>query len=749
MKQHLNTLFIIILFCLSTPYPTLSQSWEWQNPLPQGNDINAIDFVDREHGWLGCDGGVLLHTMDGGQTWELQSTGNQFWMNDIDFIDTDHGWAVGAYGIMARTSDGGESWEFDTLWGRYIGETPNDLNAVTFINTDYGWICGNLGTILHTRDGGITWDVQKPPVSTWKMHIMDYYKIYFIDNLKGWALGKNAFLWTEDGGENWQMDTTIVSMYCTPTNNCIWIDMGFWDNVHGWVLSSTGVFLKTEDGGISWNEVCTSCFGDVVTDGFFPDPHHGWVVSEKNYEEEIYYTESGGNTWVQLNSESNDIYRLYFFDDLNGFGITSTQLTSGNYKFYRTSDGGITWQDQTHIISEETSSFTGVQAINENTCIVIGRKKGVSAIGEIFKTTNGGETWSSLYSGNLTWFWDICFVTPDSGWVVGSASKILFTADGGSSWVEQNSNYPYRLWAVDFTDSRHGWAAGGDYFDGGVILHTSDGGLNWSIQWREQVVGKSMVFDVDFIDSQNGWAVNRGGDMLHTSDGGKHWYPQGSGSKIYVGVITFLDHLHGWGIGGNGVFKTNDGGETWALCSSGHFENYFTDLHFIDTCRGWASGSFGRLAYTEDGGITWVPQDSKTKHSLRALSFCDDENGWAVGDRGAILHTTDSVQTSVKSVPINENLPERFCLHQNYPNPFNMQTTIQYDLPESSDVELTVFDVQGRIVRRLVDEHQTAGYRTVTWSGIDEYGKEVASGLYLLRIRYKDNVKVCKIMLTK
>ena len=69
-------------------------------------------------------------------------------------------------------------------------------------------------------------------------------------------------------------------------------------------------------------------------------------------------------------------------------------------------------------------------------------------------------------------------------------------------------------------------------------------------------------------------------------------------------------------------------------------------------------------------------------------------------------------------------------LSQNVPNPFNPQTTIGYDLPSSAYVRLMIFDVSGHLVRTLVDEQQTPGSRNVVWTGRDDAGNAVSSGVY-------------------
>jgi len=78
---------------------------------------------------------------------------------------------------------------------------------------------------------------------------------------------------------------------------------------------------------------------------------------------------------------------------------------------------------------------------------------------------------------------------------------------------------------------------------------------------------------------------------------------------------------------------------------------------------------------------------------------------------------------------VHGSLSEDYRLEQNYPNPFNPDTTIRYALPESSEVELTVFDVVGRKVAILVDSRQSAGEHFVTFRG-----DHLPSGLYIYRL---------------
>jgi hypothetical protein len=94
-------------------------------------------------------------------------------------------------------------------------------------------------------------------------------------------------------------------------------------------------------------------------------------------------------------------------------------------------------------------------------------------------------------------------------------------------------------------------------------------------------------------------------------------------------------------------------------------------------------------------------------------------------------------------------LPETFTLYQNYPNPFNPITTLRYDLPEQAYVTLTIYDMLGSEITRLVSTTQEAGFRLVQWSGTDNMGRAVSAGVYLYQIRAGEFVQTKKMVLLK
>ena len=88
-------------------------------------------------------------------------------------------------------------------------------------------------------------------------------------------------------------------------------------------------------------------------------------------------------------------------------------------------------------------------------------------------------------------------------------------------------------------------------------------------------------------------------------------------------------------------------------------------------------------------------------------------------------------------------------LVQNFPNPFNPKTTLSFNVSEAGDVQLGIFDVQGRLVRLLMDQHVAAGPHAIEWDGNNAQGEKMSSGVYFSKLMTKDDVQTRKMVLIK
>ncbi len=148
--------------------------------------------------------------------------------------------------------------------------------------------------------------------------------------------------------------------------------------------------------------------------------------------------------------------------------------------------------------------------------------------------------------------------------------------------------------------------------------------------------------------------------------------------------------------------------------------------------------------------LTAMDLQAATWHDqLSCLLISYDGKSISSGDRSVIkladdpsldiaLEYADLADTEGRALQINKKetaaVPDRFLLHQNIPNPFNPSTEIRFDLHAPARVTLTVYNILGEEIIRLIDAEYPAGTHAVIWDGVDENGQPAASGIYLYRI---------------
>ena len=120
------------------------------------------------------------------------------------------------------------------------------------------------------------------------------------------------------------------------------------------------------------------------------------------------------------------------------------------------------------------------------------------------------------------------------------------------------------------------------------------------------------------------------------------------------------------------------------------------------------------------------------------------ENVLLAGIDGSLIN--QNIRTNSSDFKV---VPNEFALHQNHPNPFNPNTTISFDLPEESFVNLTVYNLTGKKVLTLKSDNVSAGFHSLDWNGKDEFGNSVASGMYFYRLDTKSFQSTKKMLFLK
>jgi len=330
--------------------------------------------------------------------------------------------------------------------------------------------------------------------------------------------------------------------------------------------------------------------------------------------------------WIQQNSGTDkNLFDVYFTND-KGWAIGNEGIV------LHTEDEGNNWDGQSF---DPNDYLNGVFFIDSNQGWIAGGPG--AGTGIIYNTVNGGVNWEVLYSDTVNlpapiYFNDVCFTDINNGWVTGYGSYfmagsygiIMHTVDGGETWDYQENPADYYVSSVQFLDSLRGWVVGGDIHPSTghprcMILSTDNGGSTWTEQINTYNSYPPLK-DVFFTDTLNGFAAGYG-LILKTSDGGLNWdtsyfYP----GYLPLSSIYFTDQLNGWTVGYDGlILSTEDGGDTWLQQNSGTTANLYS-VFFTDQDHGWIVGDSGTILSTNNGGITII-EESQTLSSEIQIKY--------------------------------------------------------------------------------------------------------------------------------
>ena len=359
----------------------------------------------------------------------------------------------------------------------------------------------------------------------------------------------------------------------------------------------------------------------------------------------------------------------------------------------------------------------------------------------VFKTTNYGINWSSVYNFTGYIINGIKFANKDTGYFASNYS-IAQTRNGGLNWLSYTpSMTSTTFYCVDIGDANHIYAAGHTtmayppYQQSGILTVVQSqfsGGSN-----NLNNLG-SYPLAVSFVSSLTGYITGgtsspgTGSFLSKTTNGGINISSLSSAFPGTPASIYFINVNTGWIAGSNGfIMKTTNAGINWASQISG-ISGTIKSLYFSDSLTGWFCGQNGLIKKTTSGGSVWGTQVSNTTSNLNYIVFINSSTGYVCGNNGIILRTTDAGGITAASENGNQ-LPNDYRLYQNFPNPFNPTTTIKYSIAKSGSVSLKVFDVTGREVAALVNRKLSAGNYETSFNC-----ENLSGGVYFYKIMSED-----------
>ena len=353
---------------------------------------------------------------------------------------------------------------------------------------------------------------------------------------------------------------------------------------------------------------------------------------------------------------NRDLASIHMINATTGWAFTRPHLYAKGSYVLHTTDGGMHWKDVTpkYATAQQSDEGISTEFLTASIAWVATTRHA------LFHTIDGGQTWQKTAVGpadEASQASQITFINPSDGWILFSTSDtggqgdsidIFRTTDGGMTWTHVSSTgtsafpdtAPGHLplggtkWGLSFLDTSTGWAT---YQYTGTnnpiqFYVTHDGGSTWTQQTLPQPFpskpfatlpptffsAQDGVLPVLLFNSQN----EEGIDLYVTHNGGASWSSTAflstslylsAGLNATISTIEFIDMNHGWIVNDQGklLYATNDGGQHWTAISPGtNFESGFC-ISFVSSALGWAldrsANSSSPLIKTEDGGHTWKP----------------------------------------------------------------------------------------------------------------------------------------------
>lgn len=607
-------------------------SWEWGNELPQGYDLNGIQFGAGQGYAIGASG-TLLVTSDG-STWTGLASGTSNNLTELDLIDADS--LVVAGGCTARRSDDGGSTFTRLPWTVSDSECDSKIVALNFASESVGYLILENGSVLLTEDRGETWSIKTAiPSSSQVGGSSQPTDVEFLNSNLGFVTSMSGKIYkTTDQGSSWTDAKT--------TSDAL-LDLTFLDSSTGYAASA-GAVVKTSDGGATW-ETVNSSLSDVTSINCFTAVVCTAAVSKGT---SVYVTTDG---WAAVSSVAPSTSKIVAVAP-----FTSTRLVAVGARGTTvvSSDAGVNWQS---ISSGVEGDYVGVVAASGSTAYAYGFG------GKLARTINGGASWENISAPTNKTIVAVSFSSQDSGYVLTTGSKLYATANGGKSWKSLDPGTE-----ADIKDLLA--------LNGNVVLTVLSNGVFRSVDGGTSfepvsagALRKLSLFSVDgTVAGSKVLAIGSKGVAI-SADKGSSWKKISlkgiakqrgikvgqlrlSGADFATGKVGYVTDAVGL------LWKTKNGGKSWErLNSTGA---YVADVVMTSATKGFAgipsSNATITVARTTNGGKTWELQPVTSDAELLAIYGAPGRdyllfggNDFLSSTKGGVIGTSTSLSISSRA----------------------------------------------------------------------------------------------------
>lgn len=326
------------------------------------------------------------------------------------------------------------------------------------------------------------------------------------------------------------------------------------------IASSGGIdrsdLYRSVDGGSNWSKVLHGTWWPFEG-GAFIDSVAGVVMG---YGGQILRTQDAGLTWQQVSSgmTNSSMNAIEMLDAQRGVAVG----TDGT--IFATENGGTHWRvDRPGFEFSHGETLLAVSTVQPDFVFAAG------LWGTLVKSHDGGRTWQGVAGPGAGYgdYWACDFLTPLEGWIAGGFDAIYHTIDGGLSWTKQYGGVQFgsseAIYDIQFTDALNGFAVGTFH---GVLL-TSNGGATWTLH----DFGTNFPFcrEIGMVDAQIGWCASRASFVARTVNGGLSWSQQPlpvdpAHPEQFVFALSAISTSECWAATTHGrVYHTTDSGASW------------------------------------------------------------------------------------------------------------------------------------------------------------------------------------------
>lgn len=405
-----------------------------------------------------------------------------------------------------------------------------------------------------------------------------------------------------------------------------------------WIsCSSSAVIFRSTDGGNTFTSPATASVTQAIY--MLPDATTGWAVGGSKGNK----TNDEGQSWITPNTTiGGTLYDVYFPTSLVGYAVGNSGA------IYKTENSGTNWTKKAVPLNASILSVAFPSSSEPNTGYIAISNTGTT----VYKTTDGGTSWTAMILSGITYSMNCLeFTDANTGWAAGGNGEIFSYKNG--TWTKQNSPVTKSLNGISFaSDGLNGWAVG----DGGVILHTTNGGNTWT-QEGSGLTTQNLT-KVDVVSSTEAFIVGFGKTFIkYTNDYGDGETAQWSNISTKLGSVAstsnlvdlhFINDNEGLISSGNTseVYVTNDGGNSFTTRTVPN-NDFLNSIRMLSAAEFYGASQLGRIYRSTNNGINWTSLGS-TGTQMRSITFPPaSTTGYSCGDNGKSFQITSTEITNL------------------------------------------------------------------------------------------------------